>query len=223
MRKKLLATGLLTVTLLSACGKGDALSGADLSEPEVDTEVYTENLEIKDASEVVPMGEPFTDPFEEGSLNYTVQGCNVYHTLEEAKVERDMLTEPYNNYFSMEMHDQYRNISDFVNEDGSVVDTHEFVVLDIQIENEDAVGREKKNEFNIMNLAVRGGKDVSEYYVAYFSEAGKVNSEQTLHYELEQGSSKNVRLGFFVLKEDVENMVGAIYGGFEDIQFAIRE
>ena len=88
------------------------------------------------------------------------------------------------------------------------------------IKNKDAVGLTKKNEFTVSNIALRGGKNVSQYNVAYFSESASVDSEQPLYYNLEQGDSKDVKIGYLILKDDMENMVGVVSDS--DIQFMIR-
>jgi hypothetical protein len=221
MKRKLIVMGLLACSLLSACGNQVLSSNTNALETENIADSDSNKIEIKDTPDVEQQREPFLDPFVEGKLSYTVQSCNSYTTLAEANVEKDMLIEPHNTYFSQEIGEEYQTISDFVNEDGSIVDTHEFVVLEMKIENEDAVGIIKKNEFNIANIALRGGENVSQYNVAYFSEAGKTNMDQPLHYTLDQGNSLDIRIGYFVLKEDMENIVGVVSDS--DVQFSINE
>ncbi len=221
MKRKRIVIGLLACYLLSACGNPKLSSDTNASEIENAVDSDANKIEIKDTPDVGQLAEPFLDPFVEGKLSYTVQSCNSYTTLTEANVEKDMLIEPHNTYFSQEIGEQYQIISDFVNDDGSIVDTHEFVVLEMKIANEDAVGLIKKNEFNISSIALRGGKNVSQYNAAYFSEAGKANINQPLHYTLEQGNRLDVRIGYFVLKEDMKNIVGAVSDS--DVQFSINE
>lgn len=220
-KRKLIVIGLLACSVLSACGNQELSSDTTTSEIENVADSDANKIEIKDTTDVGQQTESFLDPFLEGKLSYTVQNCNSYTTLEEANVEKDMLIEPHNTYFSQEIGEEYQTISDFVNDDGSIVDTHEFVVLEMKIENEDAVGIIKKNEFNISNIALRGGENVSQYNAAYFSEAGKTNMNQPLHYTLDQGNSLDIRIGYFVLKEDMENVVGAVSDS--NVQFSINE
>jgi len=221
MKRKLIVIGLLACSLLSACGNQELSSDTSTSEAENVADSDENKIEIKYTPKVEQLAEPFLDPFVEGKLSYTVQGCNSYTTLAEANVDKDMLIEPHNTYFSQEIGEKYQTVSDFVNDDGSIVDTHEFVVLDMKIANEDAVGLIKKNEFSISSIALRGGENVSQYNAAYFSEAGKTDMNQPLHYALDQGSSLDIRIGYFVLKEDMENIVGAVSDS--DIQFPINE
>lgn len=221
MKRKLIVIGMLACSVLSACGNQELSSDTSTSEIENIADSDANKIEIKDTLDVGQQTEPFLDPFVEGKLSYTVQNCNSYTTLAEANVEKDMLIEPHNTYFSQEVGEEYQTISDFVNDDESIVDTHEFVVLEMKIENEDAVGVIKKNEFNISNIALRGGENVSQYNAAYFSEAGKTNMNQPLHYTLAQGNSLDIRIGYFVLKEDMENIVGAVSDS--NIQFSINE
>lgn len=220
MKRKLIVIGLLVCSLLSACGNRELFGDTRPTEIENVAESDTNKIEIKDTPDVEQQKEPFLDPFVEGKLSYTVQSCNSYTTLTDANVEKDMLIDPHNTYFSQEMGEQYQTVSDYVNMDGSVADTHEFVILEMKIENEDAVGLIKKNEFSISNIALRGGENVSQYNVAYFSEAGKTDVKQPLHYTLDQGNSLYVRIGYFVLKEDMENIVGAVSDS--DIQFSVN-
>lgn len=221
MKRKLIVIGLLACSLLSACGNQELSSDTNTSETENVADSDENKIEIKYTPNVEQLEEPFLDPFVGGKLSYTVQSCNSYTTLAEANVEKDMLIEPHNTYFSQEIGEEYQTVSDFVNDDGSIVDTHEFVVLEMKIENEDAVGVIKKNEFNISNIALRGGENVSQYNAAYFSEAGKTDMNQPLHYTLDQGNSLDIRIGYFVLKEDMENIVGAVSDS--DVQFSINE
>ncbi len=77
----------------------------------------------------------------------------------------------------------------------------------------------RKNEFNIYDLGLYGGKPITHYYPAYFSEAGKVDLAQPFHYTLEQGQEINVKVAYLVLKEDIEGLVGMI----NETQFAINK
>jgi hypothetical protein len=222
MKRKLIVISLLACSLLTACGNQELSSDTNVLETETLADSEANKIEIKSTPpDVEQQREPFLDPFVEGKLSYTVQSCNSYTTLAEANVAQDKLIEPHNTYFSQEIGEEYQTVSDFVNEDGSIVDTHEFVVLEMKIENEDAVGVIKKNEFNISNIALRGGENVSQYNVAYFSEAGKASMDQPLHYTLDQGNSLDIRIGYFVLKEDMENIVGVVSDS--DVQFSINE
>lgn len=221
MKRKLIAIGLLSCSLLSACGYQEFSSSPSILERENVADNDANEIEIKDTEDEIAQTTPFWDPFVKGKLSYTVQSCNIYTMMEEANVENDMLIEPHNTYFSQEVGEKYQKISDFINDDGSIVDTHVFVVLEMKIENEDAIGLIKKNEFTISSIALRGGKNVSQYNPAYFSEAGKTNPDQPLHYILNQSDSLDIRLGYFVLKEDIENLVGVVSDS--EVQFSINE
>ncbi|HIT89644.1 MAG TPA: hypothetical protein IAC41_04400, partial [Candidatus Merdenecus merdavium] len=151
---------------MSACGKQSFSSESNLSETEISVNGESNKIEINETSEVEQFGASFLDPFVDGKLIYTIQSCNIYETLEEAKIEENVLIEPHSTYFSQDIGEQYQTISDFINEDGSIVDTHQLVVLEMQVKNEDAIGIIKKNEFNISNISIRGGENVSQYNVA---------------------------------------------------------
>ena len=214
MKRKLIAIGWLMcfVLLVSACGKQESSNENTVSKVESVEDGDMNKIYIKATPDVEQQKEPFLDPFVKGKLSYTVQSCNSYTTLTDASVEKDMLIDPHNTYFSQETGEQYQTVSDYVNKDGSVVDTHEFVVLEMKIENQDAVGLIKKNEFSISNISLRGGENVSQYNVAYFTEAGKTDVNQPLHYTLDQGNSLDVRIGYFVLKEDF------LFPNFEELK-----
>ena len=128
--------------------------------------------------------------------------------------------EPHNTFYLQDIGEQFQKVDDYVNQDGALNDKFSLIILDMTIKNDDAVGMTKKNEFTVSNIALRGGENVSQYNVAYFSERASVNSEQPLHYSLEQGDSKDVKIGYLILKDDMENMVGVISDS--DIQFIIQ-
>ena len=115
---------------------------------------------------------------------------------------------------------EFQTLSDYMGEDGSLLGGHVFVTVDFRIENIDAVGKIKKKEFSIYNMAVWGGDPVNIYRIVYFSEAGKADAEQVYHYNLGQGESLDVRVGYLVLKEDTENMVGAVENA--GVQFSLE-
>ena len=90
----------------------------------------------------------------------------------------------------------------------------------MEIENKNAVGMIKKNEFNVANFALRGGENVSQYNISYFDKASILDPERPLYYNLEQGKSIDVRIGYFVKEDDIENMVGVISDS--DVQFFLK-
>lgn len=213
MKKIWMTISILLLVLLSACGKNPTDKTAE-GTPEDEKKIV-----IRDAKDTTPFDSTFKDPFVEGSLNYRVKGYKAYGNLSEAGIDGSQLMEPHNTYHSQELGEQYQTIPDFTGEDGNIADTHRLVILDMEIENVDAVGLTKKDEFNISGLSLRGGSDVSQYNVAYFSEAGKVDAEKPLYYELAQGQKIEVQLGYLVLKDDMDNLIGAVSDS--DIQFGL--
>jgi hypothetical protein len=221
MKRKIIVMGLLSCLLLAACGRQNVSEDTGISGNKNIEDGEGNKIEIKDTIDTVPKMKSFADPFADGNLLYTVESCISYTNLNDAGIEKDMLIEPHNTYFSQDTGEKYQTVSDFVNDDGSIVDTHEFIVLELKIENEDAVGAIKKTEFTVSGIALRGGENVSQYNAAYFSEAGKTDSSQPLHYNLGQEESLEVKIGYFVLKEDLKNLVGVISDS--DVQFSVRE
>jgi hypothetical protein len=219
MNRKILLLFFGTMILMSACGKQNIGKKENVSDIATVTE-KSNSIVIYNSSKIKKKNASFRDPFVSGNLNYKVIGCDTYETLQDAKVERDMIQEPYNVYSSNEVGQKYQKISDFVSDDGRVTDSHVFLVLNIRVQNKDAVGIEKKNEFTVSSFSLRGGDDVNQYNISYFSDANKVNADQPLHYKLEQGKSIDFKLGYFVQKEDLKNLVGVISDS--DVQFSIK-
>lgn len=219
----LLVAGGLLVTMIMGCSGNNNQHPSEepIKENLRETEDVLDNeVAIKDTGNMMDEGSGFTDPFVDGTLSYTVESCNVYRNLDDAGIIVSDLLEPHNNYYSQDIGEKYQTISDFVKEDGSIVETHQLVVVVLKVQNEDAVGMIKKNEFSVSGIALRGGKNVSLYNPAYFSEAGKVDAEQPFYYSLEQGQTLEVKLAYLVLKEDIENLVGVVRD--TDIQFSIK-
>lgn len=212
--KRFILSSLALIVLLFGCRQNPLEQS---STNDVDEEVSLEPIIIDDTVKVVKSGTAFKDPFVEGNLYYTVDESKAYQDLTQAGIEKEALIAPHNLYHSQDMGERYQKISDFIQEDGSVVETHQLIILDVTIRNENALGLTKKNEFNIVDLSLYGGNPVTRYYIAYFSESGKVDEAQPLHYELEQGQEIKVQLAYLVLQEDVESLVGMI----NETQFSI--
>lgn len=197
--KKIIMVMILSILFLSACNSQDE----DASE-----EAYPN--EIMDADEIEEAKEPFKYPISSGTLTYQVKNCRIYDSIADAGIEEKDVIRPENIYADPKKKYEFQNRSDYIGEDGSVLGGHVFVTVDFKIENVDAVGMKKKKEFSIYNMNIWGGDPVNNYRPAYFSEAGKVDNEQLFYYSLEQGRSLDVQVGYLVLKEDTENMVGVI-------------
>lgn len=220
MKKKGMFLIMLMSVILSACGTSAYIEEKN-SQDVVDVDDNNKNkIVIKDTEDTIKLQNTFADPFVDGTLNYTIQDCMVYKNLSDVGIDMDALMEPHNIYYSQDIGEQYQTIKDFVTEDGRIVDSHELVVLNVKIQNENALGLIKKNEFTVSNIALRGGENVSQYNIAYFNQAGMLDKEQPLHYQLEQGKTMEIQIAYFVLKEDVENIVGVISDS--DVQFFIK-
>lgn len=214
-----LAVCLFVTVMMTGCsGNNEQGSSGEIiadnlqkMEEKVDSEAVTKDTVDGKSS--------FADPFVEGTLSYTVESCNVYQNLKDAGIAESELLDPHNIYHSSELGEQYQKVGDFVKDDGSIVETHQLVVIDLKIENQDAVGMVKKNEFLLSNINLQGGENAAQYNPAYFSEAGKVDAEQPFYYTLEQGQTLEAKLAYLVLKEDMGNLVGIIRD--TDVQFSI--
>ena len=223
MKKRVFILFICVASILSACSNKKDNDRIVVTEHKFidDNDIISEESDITiKEDEEVKEGETFSDPFVEGTLNYTIVDYKEYSSLQDANINMNDLVEPHNTYASQDIGEKYQKIDDFVNGEGEVNDENRLIILKIRISNIDAIGMTKKNEFNIYDIALRGGEQVSQFNVAYFSEYGKTDSEQPLHYNLKQGEDMEVRLGFFVLKEDISNLVGVISNS--DVQFSIR-
>lgn len=211
----------LAVLFLSACSYLPSIND------DSDDVVEAEKIRIKNTEEAIDKSSVISDPFCEGTLNYRITDCQVYQSLQKAGISQSDLTDYVEiMYSSAEDAEKYRELSDYLTSDGGIADTHRLLVLSLNIQNVNAVGLEKKDEFNINSILLYGGEneDVSVYSPVYFSEAGKVdpgNEAHIFHYKLEQGENRDVRLGYFVLEKDVESLKGAFGGTDQDIQFNI--
>ena len=214
-RKKIYIAGMLIAIILSACGN----VSKDLQNDTSDS-VDERKIDINDSEDTISKNIDFNDPFVDGTLTYKLNGYSIYDNLNEAGLTESDIIEPHNTFYSQDIGEQFKTIDDYVNPDGTLNNKISIVILDMTIKNKDAVGLTKKNEFTVSNIALRGGKNVSQYNVAYISESASVDSEQPLYYNLEQGDSKDVKIGYLILKDDMENMVGVVSDS--DIQFMIR-
>lgn len=171
---------------------------------------------LEESSELIEIGNEFSDPYVNGELLYIVESSNVYNDIKQAEIEEQLFLEPHNLYYLQEVGEQYQEVSDFLREDGAVVETHRLIVVDVTIYNKDAFGLFKKNEFSVSDISLYGESN-SRYNVAYFSEQGILDETQPFHYELNQGEKKKIKLAYFVLKEDVNHLIGRT----NDIQFSV--
>ena len=181
-RKKIYIAGMLIAIILSACGN----VSKDLQNDTSDS-VDERKIDINDSEDMISKNIDFNDPFVDGTLTYKLNGYSIYDNLNEAGLTESDIIEPHNTFYSQDIGEQFKTIDDYVNLDGTLNNKISIVILDMTIKNKDAVGLTKKNEFTVSNIALRGGKNVSQYNVAYFSESASVDSEQPLYYNLEQG------------------------------------
>ena len=214
-RKKIYITVMVLAITLAACGN----TSKDLQN-DTSGSVDERKIVINDTEKIISKNIEFNDPFVNGTLTYKLNGYSIYDNLNEAGLTEGDIMEPHNTFYSQEIGVQFQKIDDYMKQDGTLNEKFKLIILDMTIKNVNAVGMTKKNEFTVSNIALRGGENVSQYNVAYFSERASVNSEQPQHNSLEQGDSNDVKIGYLILKDDMENMVGVISDS--DIQFMIR-
>ncbi len=223
MQKIFICVLIVMVIFLSGCN-----SNSSVQEPSKNTELAmveqfeeapdeeSEPFVLEESSELIEIGNEFSDPYVNGELLYVVESSNVYDDIKQAELEEQLFLEPHNLYYLQEVGEQYQAVSDFLKEDGAVVETHRLMVVDVTIYNKDALGLFKKNEFSVSDLSLYGESN-SRYNIAYFSEQGILDETQPFHYELNQGEKKQIKLAYFVLKEDVNHLIGRT----NDIQFGV--
>lgn len=166
---------------------------------------------IEKPENIAKVGERFETIFDEG-LYYTIDKAVFYDNLEDAGLRKEDMRRPENGYEGEKYNlgEKYLELEDIVKEDGSLDSAFNLLVLDVTIKNENAVGMMEDGIFLINSLELYGGEPVTRYGVAYFSEQGKADSEQIWHYTLQQGEELNTKVAFFILKEDVNDLVGIV-------------
>lgn len=216
---------LLIITLLvcEGCGLGENVpAGSSVSDDESAEDLV---IEKQDDVDIIPMNQFFKTPG--SNLDVKIVGSNVYSTLEKAGVAEGELMFPFNDYALEENNKDYNSypeITNYLTEDGELKDEHKLVILDVTFSNTEGKGMEKEDDFLANVLELMGAETLNYYGLAYFSEAGKVEGEQAHHFRLERGESLEARVGFLVLNEDTDHLVGYISTNIEDIiQFQVRE
>ena len=143
---------------------------------------------------------------EEGCLTYTLEGCGVYRNIQDCGLQTTDFIEVENSYEDIDYLQKFKDISDYISEDGEVDPSHRFVMLNLEIHNEDAVGLIKKNQFNIFGINLVDVDTGDRFFISYFSEAADSPVEGKPHYyRLEQNSTLHVKIGYFVLTDGLED------------------
>lgn len=159
--------------------------------------------------EQVAMGESFPAGegiVSEGELLYSVESCEVYTSLADCSLTREDMTSLENTYNDLELLKSYSEFEDIISEEGEISSFFRFLLLEVRIQNVDAVGDIKKNEFNIYGIRMEGPSAEDNYRICYFSEAENSPVEDQPHYfTLQQGEEITVKLGFLVPAENLEN------------------
>lgn len=165
-------------------------------------------LEIIIPDDIAKFGEPFTSVFPDGNLYYTIEKCVMYDNVADAGVVKTGFLNPFSGA-DFVPGDDYSGITDYIDAEGNVSDKYYFVLFDIHIKNENANSYSDKYEFRLdEDIVLYGEHPETPYYVTYFTEAYKANKERPMHYILEPGEELDTQAGFFVWKDDIENLVG---------------
>lgn len=194
-------------------GQEETAQGETMPMPEVE--------KSDDEEDVYKIGTSFEDGWTEG-LYLTINASNVYQNIEDAGLKSEDFIYPYNTYMNPEDRDVYQIMSDYIKEDGSIDEKSELLVLDLTIKNESGVGLENPDIFNIGHLILIGGSPASDYYPAYFTDAGKADPNQLLYYELKQGEELHTKVGYLVLKKDMDNLIGQFRIGESSIYYEVK-
>lgn len=214
---------IMTLLVCEGCGSGKNVpAGSSVSDDESAEDPV---IEKQDDADIIPMNQFFKTPGD--NLDIKIVGSKVYSTLEEAGVAEEELIFPCNEYALNENNKDYNNyleIADYLTEDGELKNEHKLVVLDVTFSNTEGKGLGKEDEFLANDLELMGTETLNYYKLACFSEAGKVDGEQAYYFQLERGESLDARLGFLVLNEDTDHLIGYISVNPKDIiQFQVSE
>lgn len=223
MKLRLMSLMAVVIYLLAGCSSGQKADMAEAYKPilaekiqadsgkkETQSAMEQENAETEEAEyetrsmaqDNVSLGEKFNDSFiaAEGQLAYTVKRATVFDSLEEGALTKDDFSETIDLYLDSR---------------GQISSKWRLVLLDIEIENIDAVGWVKKEVFNINNFYLENIKNGDIYGAVYFSGASNSPVEgDPGYYRLAQGEQTELTLGYFVPAAGIE--AGQICGMYAD-------
>ena len=192
MKKKLLLTVLVMATLFTGCKNESENNNGVDNGTKADTEI----------AKTAKYGVELDDKEKIPAGDEIIYSSSTYGTMK----------------YTVTGYKELNNISD----DGQMAQDCTFVLLNMKVENVDAVGLEKKNEFNISNVCLYTPEPISRYYEAYFSE-GHDDGATAYNYTIEQGETKNIQIGFLVLNKDVDSLIGGVdIGNNEILKFQLK-
>lgn len=180
--------------------------------------------------EKVDMYNEISESSAEGEITYLVKGIETVTDIKEKSLERREFNNPVYNYYNSD--DTKQEIDKLIGEDGLLKDEYVLVLIDLRIENKNAQGIRKANEFEISSFKLASknyvlaesevNEDGSEtstrepfnlYRICYFDHHGNLeNEDEYCIFELNQGETIQCVIGYLVLKEDIEkdNLMGVI-------------
>lgn len=225
MKKKLLLTVLVMATLFTGCkNESENNNGVD-NGTKADTEIAKTakyGVELDDKEKIPAGDEIIYSSSTYGTMKYTVTGYKELNNIKDVNLTIDDIINPCNNFANVSDLEKYTDVSNYISDDGQMAQDCTFVLLNMKVENVDAVGLEKKNEFNISNVCLYTPEPISRYYEAYFSE-GHDDGATAYNYTIEQGETKNIQIGFLVLNKDVDSLIGGVdIGNNEILKFQLK-
>lgn len=125
----------------------------------------------------------------------------------------------YTNLFDVnDTNFDYKNVNyykDYINlETGELLDSYIFVMVDMYVENEDAISLDIRNSDNtiftassylLIDTSTKFNSDTFKfYYISYFSDENECPDIDPNAYKLPQGESRTITIGFFA--DDVKNI-----------------
>lgn len=214
MKKKILLGVLIVSALFTGCQNGFTTDNNSIDENGIkdNTEIakiVDYGVEL-DEEKAIPVGNEIVHSSSTyGTMKYTITGYKEYNNINDANLSMDDIINPCTNFARTEDLEKYNDISAYIGDDGQMTSDCTFILLDMKVENVDAVGLEKKNVFNISEVCLYTAEPISQYYEAYFSD-GMKDEVKAYNYTIEQGETKNIQIGFFVLKKDMEGLTGGV-------------
>lgn len=162
-----------------------------------------DNLSDNSKAEIIDKGDCFYDNFdlESGNLKFQVLDCSWYNNIADANLK----------------YSDFIEVFEKVNpQTGEVLDGAILVLVDISVENEGAIPLKeyrfsdditfRADGLQLVNVSKKVTDDNYECYPPnYFSDSDEC-AEHFFAYKLENGNSRNYKLGYIAESNDLENL-----------------
>lgn len=226
MKKRLLLSVLVLSIFITGCQKVKFEVNSDTNKSDEGESDYfydtEEVIDFKD-NEIIPVGEEIIEADENyGTMKYIVTGYKEYDNVNDANLQKGDILKAYSWFTNRKDDKKYYDIEEYVDDNGQVASECVFVLIDMKIENIDAIGYEKKNEFNISKVCLYTPSPITRYEPSYFS-IGFDSEPLAYHYTIEQGENKDIQLGYIVLEKDLDKLMGGLnIGNNEALKFQLQ-